>query len=105
MNDLDLSELLAVVLGLLIRFGIPLLLTVLAAWGLRRLDQHWQRESEHVRRAPLALGAASAEVRWGRPPVPRRLRLPRLCPAERPVLASLPRPPVIFHRLPCCEVS
>jgi hypothetical protein len=80
MNDLDLTELFAVVLGLLIRFGIPLLLTGLAAWGLRRLDQHWQHESEHVRRAPLALGAASAEVRcWEQTTCPEAKR--GACPA------------------------
>jgi hypothetical protein len=63
MNDLDLHALLAVGLGLLIRFGIPILLTVLAAWGLRRLDRRWQLESEHIRPAPLGVGAAPAEVR------------------------------------------
>ena len=60
MNDLDLSALLAIGLGLLIRFGIPILLTGLAAWSLRRLDQRWQRQSEHIRPAPLGVGAAPA---------------------------------------------
>lgn len=76
----DFNALLAVVLGLLIRFGVPLLLTVLAAWGLRRLDQHWQHESEHVRRAPLALGAAPVEVRcWEQTSCPEAKR--DACPA------------------------
>src|SRR3970282_943783 len=60
MNDLDLSGLVAIGPGLLIRFGIPILLTGLAAWGLRRLDQRWQRQSEHIRLAPLGGGAAPA---------------------------------------------
>jgi hypothetical protein len=63
MNALDPNVLLTVVVGLLLRFGIPIVLTVLAAWGLRRLDQRWQAQAEHARPAPLGLGAAPAEVR------------------------------------------
>jgi uncharacterized SAM-binding protein YcdF (DUF218 family) len=36
----------AVVLGLLLRFGIPILATALLVWFLRRLDERWQREAE-----------------------------------------------------------
>jgi hypothetical protein len=80
MNDLDLSALLAIGLGLLIRFGIPILLTGLAAWGLRRLDQRWQRQSEHIRPAPLGVGAAPAEVRcWEQADCPEAKR--EACPA------------------------
>jgi hypothetical protein len=80
MDALDLSALFAVVFGLLLRFGIPILLTGLAAWGLRRLDQRWQMQSEHVRRAPLALGAAPAEVRcWEQTACPEAKR--DACPA------------------------
>jgi len=42
----------AVILGLLLRFGLPILMTVLFIWFLRRLDERWQREgtqSEAVR--------------------------------------------------------
>ena len=63
MNDLDLNGLLAIAFGLLVRFGIPILVTGLAAWGLRRMDQRWQMQSEHIRPTPLGLGAAPAEVR------------------------------------------
>lgn len=63
MGGFDWNAVLAVVMGLTLRFGIPLLLTALAAWGLRRLDQHWQLQAEHNRPAPLGLGAAVAEVR------------------------------------------
>jgi hypothetical protein len=80
MSDLDLNALLAIVLGLLIRFGIPILLTVLAAWGLRRLDRRWQLQSEHLRPAPLGLGAAPAEVRcWEQSDCPQAKR--EACPA------------------------
>lgn len=35
----------AVILGLLMRFGIPILATALLIWFLRRLDERWQREA------------------------------------------------------------
>ena len=43
----------AVILGILLRFGIPVLCTALLIWLLRKLDQRWQREgtrwsSRHV---------------------------------------------------------
>src|SRR3972149_9919839 len=80
MNDLDLSALLAIGLGLLIRFGITILLTGLAAWSLRRLDQRWQRQAEHIRHAPLGVGAAPAEVRcWEQADCPEAKR--EACPA------------------------
>jgi hypothetical protein len=36
----------AVVLGLFLRFGIPILVTALVIWSLRRLDERWQREAK-----------------------------------------------------------
>jgi hypothetical protein len=63
MNEFDLDVLLTIVIGLTLRFGVPLLLTVLVAWGLRLLDRRWQQQAEHIRPAPLGLGAAPAEVR------------------------------------------
>ena len=47
MNEFDMNALFAVLLGFLLRFGVPLLLTGLAAWGLRRLDHQWQMQAEH----------------------------------------------------------
>ncbi|HMK09844.1 MAG TPA: hypothetical protein VK449_12515 [Anaerolineales bacterium] len=87
MNTFDWNVLLTVALGLTLRFGIPLLLTVLAAWGLRRLDQRWQRQSEHLRPSPLAMGAAPAEVRcWEQTDCPPEKR--DNCPAyARPSVA------------------
>ena len=80
MNDLDLNVLLAILLGLLIRFGVPLLLTGLAALALRRLDHHWQQQAEHRRPVPLGLGAAPAEVRcWETADCPPEKR--QACPA------------------------
>jgi hypothetical protein len=91
MNDLDLNALLAVLLGLMIRFGVPLFLTGLAAWGLRRLDHHWQLQAEHTRPAPLGLGAAPAEVRcWETTDCP---------PEKRQACAAFAQPDV-----PCWQV-
>jgi len=80
MNEFDPNVLLAIVLGLGIRFGVPLLLTGLAAFGLRRLDRAWQMQAEHSRPAPLGLGAAAAEVRcWEETDCPPARR--QSCPA------------------------
>jgi hypothetical protein len=43
----------ALVLGLVIRLGIPVLITVLLVRGLRRLDERWQAEAE-VQRSQAA---------------------------------------------------
>lgn len=42
---------LSFIAGLALRLGIPLGLTILAAWGLRKLDQHWQREARELSQA------------------------------------------------------
>ncbi len=41
-----LSTTLAVLLGLVVRVVLPLALTGLIVWGLRRLDAHWEAEAE-----------------------------------------------------------
>jgi hypothetical protein len=80
MSDLDWNALLAVVMGLTLRFGIPLLLTAAAAWGLRTLDRRWQLQAEHRRPSPLGLGAAASEVRcWETSDCPAEKR--EGCPA------------------------
>lgn len=47
MNGLD--ALAATLVGLLLRLGIPLLVTALIVLWLRRLDAHWQAESRQAR--------------------------------------------------------
>ncbi|NOR89432.1 MAG: hypothetical protein GQ524_04175 [Anaerolineales bacterium] len=42
----ELSVILTLIAGLLLRFGIPLGITALLVYALRRLDQKWQREVE-----------------------------------------------------------
>lgn len=38
----------AVILGLLLRFGIPILVTAFFIWLLRRMDERWQREGRQT---------------------------------------------------------
>lgn len=54
--------LVAVLTGIVLRIGLPIGVTALAAWALRRLDRRWQREAELVVRAPRP-AAAVTEVR------------------------------------------
>ncbi len=42
----DVNALFAFLGGLLLRFGIPILITALAVYFLRKLDTRWQKESE-----------------------------------------------------------
>ncbi|MBK8047474.1 MAG: hypothetical protein IPK16_10330 [Anaerolineales bacterium] len=50
------SETVAVVFLFLLRLGIPLAVTALVVWGMRRLDARWQAEAEasYVSRAVTA---------------------------------------------------
>ncbi len=72
------------VLGLLLlcglRFGIPILLTFLLAWGLKRLDAHWRAEAEAKANQPAVRAIAASQIRcWeirGCPPQHRQT-----CPA------------------------
>lgn len=49
----ELSVILTLIAGLLLRFGIPIGITVLLVYTLRRLDQKWQREVELAAQAEL----------------------------------------------------
>ena len=40
-----LNALLTVIIGLLIRFGLPIILTVILVYLLKRLDERWQAEA------------------------------------------------------------
>jgi hypothetical protein len=87
MGDLDLNAILAVLAGLSLRFGIPLLLTGLAAWGLRRLDLRWQHAAEHRAPGAVGVGAAPLEIRcWETMDCPpeRRSNCPALAQAGTP---------------------
>ncbi len=54
----DINSVLAVVLGLGLRFAIPILVTALAVVFLRKLDARWQAEAENI---PLD---AEAQMCW-----------------------------------------
>jgi hypothetical protein len=67
-----LATLATFLIGLILRLGIPLGLTALVAWGLRRLDARWQAEGEELRRRAIPLGAAARWVRcWEAHDCPR----------------------------------
>lgn len=64
----------AVIAGLLLRFGFPIAVTALIVWILRKLDARWLTEAEKVRVRPHSLGAEVRQVRcWET----------RECPPER----------------------
>lgn len=46
---MDTSSFFALLLGLFVRLVLPLLITALVVWGLRRLDIRWQMEAERER--------------------------------------------------------
>lgn len=46
---MDAAAILTLILGLVIRLGLPLLVTALIVIGLRRLDIRWQKEAEMER--------------------------------------------------------
>jgi predicted nucleic acid-binding protein len=43
---MDTNAILALIFGLTVRLGLPLLVTLLVVIGLRRLDGRWQKEAE-----------------------------------------------------------
>jgi len=48
-----------------LRFGVPLGITFLLAWGLRRLDAHWQAEAElKIAKKEVRQIAVSQERCW-----------------------------------------
>ena len=75
-----LSDIAALLLGLLLRYGVPIGITALLAWMLSRLDARWQEQADR-RQAPLStLGAEVRQVRcWETTECSRDLR--ENCPA------------------------
>jgi len=53
----------ALLLGLLLRYGVPIAITTFVVWMLTRLDAKWQEQAE-LRKAPrTSLGAEVRQVR------------------------------------------
>lgn len=58
-----LESVVAILSGLLLRFGLPIAFTALVAWALRKLDARWQAEAEKMRIRAHSLGAEVRQVR------------------------------------------
>ncbi len=59
----DLLTLIAVLAGFLVRFGIPIGLTLIAAFALKRLDERWKSELDFDKLLAHPLGADVRQVR------------------------------------------
>lgn len=68
-----------IALGLFMRFGIPLILTAVLVFWLRRLDTRWQDEAEEMRRIQLKETMAHWTPCWEIRKCPPQLR--ESCPA------------------------
>ncbi len=55
---------LAFVVGVLVRFVIPIILTVAAIWFFRKLDKRWKAEAEELTRRQMALATAQRTPCW-----------------------------------------
>jgi hypothetical protein len=55
---------LAFIVGVLIRFAIPIGLTLVAIWFFRKLDQRWKTEAEELTRMQMALAMAKRTPCW-----------------------------------------
>jgi hypothetical protein len=55
---------LMVALGFAIRLGVPVLVTVLAVWLLKRLDARWQAEADQMSAAALQRALAQEPHCW-----------------------------------------
>ena len=71
----DLFPFTAVLAGFLVRFGIPIGLTLLIAYTLRRLDERWKSELDLDRVRAHSLGADVRQVRcWEQVDCPASVR-------------------------------
>jgi hypothetical protein len=51
-------------IGIVVRFGLPLVVTLSVIWLFRRLDAHWQAEAQQQLQARMALAAANHVPCW-----------------------------------------
>ena len=79
-----------IVIGILIRFGLPLAVTILVIWFFRRLDARWQAEAEQQLKAQATLAMVERIPCWDQ----------RHCPPER--RASCPA--YAQKEVPCWQV-
>ncbi len=57
-------ELIAFLIGVLLRFAVPIVLTVVAVWFFRKLDKRWQAEAAERVRLQMAMMAARRTPCW-----------------------------------------
>ena len=50
--------------GVLVRFAIPIALTIVAVWVFRKLDQRWKAEAEELTRLQMSLAMAKRTPCW-----------------------------------------
>jgi len=78
--DETLIQTAAMIIGLLLRFGLPVGLTILLGWFLRRLDARWAAEAEKELVEDKARAALAPDIKcWQIHNCPSRLR--DACPA------------------------
>jgi len=70
---------LAFVVGVVIRFAIPIGLTLVAVWFFRKLDQRWKAEAEELTRPQMALAMAKRTPCWEQKQCSAEMR--ERCPA------------------------
>lgn len=71
----DLFPVIAVLAGFLVRFGIPIGLTLLIAFTLKRLDERWKSELDLDKVHVHSLGADARQVRcWEQMDCPASIR-------------------------------
>jgi hypothetical protein len=52
------------VVGVLARFAIPIVMTIVAVWVFRKLDQRWKAEAEELTRLQMELVMAKYTPCW-----------------------------------------
>jgi hypothetical protein len=57
-------ELVAFIIGVLLRFAVPIVLTAVAVWFFRKLDRRWQTEATDRVRLQMAMLAAQRTPCW-----------------------------------------
>jgi hypothetical protein len=87
---MTLDGLAAVLLGILVRFVLPIAATLLVIWFFRKLDARWQIEAQQQLRARMALAAANHTACWEQ----------RQCSAEKRALC----PAYQNSHMPCWQV-
>ena len=70
---------LAFVVGVAIRFALPIGLTLIAIWYFRKLDQRWKAEAEELTRMQIAMATAKRTPCWEQKQCPPDKR--ESCPA------------------------